>query len=482
MTVTAARVLPLNRLPPRGDGAVVLYWMHAHRRRRWNAALEHAVAVARSLARPLLVVEALDVRRQWSCARFHRFFLDGMADNARDFAGTCAAYRAWVARRPDDGARVVAELAPRVAAVVLDHLPYGHIPAVNAALAARFPVRVEAVDANGLLPLAASTRTWERAVDFRRFVQRELPAELLRQPAADPLTGISLPTMTLPTPWACDPAMVEVGALPIDQAVAPVGLRGGAAEARRRLAGFLAARLDRYHDGRNQVDDSAASGLSPWLRCGHLAAQEIAAAVWERHGWDPGRVAGRRATAAKDGWWGLPPGAEALLDQLVTWRELGFHDAARRDTTAYDLLPAWARSTLANHAGDPHPHLYDRAQLETAATHDPLWNAAQTQLRREGVMHNYLRMLWGKKVLEWSPGPQAAHAALFALNDRWALDGCNPNSATGIMWCLGRYDRPWPERAVFGTVRCMTSDSTRRKLDVRGYLARYGGDGQESLW
>ena len=487
MAVSPARISDLNQRPLRPDGRMVVYWMTVFRRRAWNPALERAVAIARDLARPLLVVEALGTRRAHSCARVHRFFLDGMQDNRADFAGSAAAYRCWIGRRREDGPAVVAALAREACALVLDDLPYGHVPGVNAGMARDFPVRAEAVDGNGLMPIAASPKVWERAVDFRRFLQRSLPAELVRQPAADPLAGVVLPPFDLPTPWASEPDAIATADLDIDQAVAPVALRGGARAARRALADFLAARLDAYHDGRNRIDDSAASGLSPWLRCGHLAAQEVASAVWERCAWTPERLVGRPVTAAKEGWWGLPPGPEALMDQLITWRELGFHDARRRpDSTAYDGLPAWARATLAAHAGDARAYLYSDDDLERGRTHDPLWNAAQAQLVRTGMMHNYLRMLWGKKIIEWTASPQEAHRVLFHLNDRWALDGCNPNSATGIMWCLGRYDRPWfPERPVFGTIRFMSSASTRRKLDVKAYLAAYGAPaepGQQSLF
>src|SRR5262249_28747308 len=207
-----------------------------------------------------------------------------------------------------------------------------------------------------------------------------------------------------------------------------------------------------------------------------VAADAVVARVLQGEGWAPVDLAvgapGRRA-----GWWGVSAAAEAFLDQLVTWRELGYGFAFHRphDHDRYESLPAWARQTLARHAADRRPHRYALDQLAAAATHDPLWNAAQTQLLREGRIHNYLRMLWGKKVLEWSRSPRAALAALIELNNRYALDGRDPNSYSGIFWTLGRFDRPWgPERPVFGTVRYMSSDSLQRKLHVKQYLRTYG--------
>jgi deoxyribodipyrimidine photo-lyase len=134
------------------------------------------------------------------------------------------------------------------------------------------------------------------------------------------------------------------------------------------------------------------------------------------------------------------------------------------------VLPAWARETLHKHAGDRREYLYTPEQFEAADTHDPLWNAAQTELMRTGRMHNYLRMLWGKKVLEWSETPAEAYRVLEHLNNKYAIDGRDPNSYTGILWCFGLFDRPWPpERPVFGTVRYMSSENTARKFKLAGY-------------
>jgi deoxyribodipyrimidine photo-lyase len=171
----------------------------------------------------------------------------------------------------------------------------------------------------------------------------------------------------------------------------------------------------------------------------------------------------------------MSPAAEKFLDEAVTWREVGYNMAAHReDFERYESLPEWARATLGKHERDPRPHLYSREEFEAAATHDEIWNAAQGQLREEGRIHNYLRMLWGKKVLHWSASPREALETLIDLNNKYALDGRDPNSYSGIFWCLGRYDRPWPpERPVFGTVRYMSSESMRRKLKVDGYVKRW---------
>jgi deoxyribodipyrimidine photo-lyase len=261
-----------------------------------------------------------------------------------------------------------------------------------------------------------------------------------------------------------------------DLAAAP--MRGGATAADTTLRGFLARRLSRYHEDRSHPDDDASSGLSPWLHFGHLSAHEVAWAVLDGEGWTPGRV-NAAAVGNRAGFWGLSAPAESFLDELLTWRELGHgycHWAP--DYAEFGTLPDWALATLAKHAPDRRPVVYDLATLDEARTGDPVWNAAQRQLRVEGRMHNYLRMLWGKKVLEWSPTPADAWERLIHLNNRYAVDGRDPNSYSGIAWTFGRFDRAWgPERPIYGTVRYMTSDNTVRKLRMKSWLARWGAGG-----
>jgi len=270
---------------------------------------------------------------------------------------------------------------------------------------------------------------------------------------------------------------VPLSTFPIDHAVAPAPARGGPVAGRRALDEFVESRLAGYAEDRSDPDLDATSGLSPWLHFGHLGAHEVFLALAERERWAP-RHPPPRATGSREGWWGTSAATEAFLDQVVTLRELGLNTCFHRpdEHDRWESLPAWARATLDEHRADERPYLCAVEQFEGAATHDPVWNAAQRQLVREGRMHNYLRMLWGKKILEWSPSPEDALATMFRLNDRWALDGRDPNSSSGILWCLGRHDRPWgPERPVFGTVRWMSTAAATKKLLLDEYLRRHAG-------
>ena len=479
----AARTTALVDRPPDSDGAFVLYWMIAQRRVTWNFALERAAGWARELGKPLLVFEPLRAGYSWASDRLHRFVIDGMADNAARLAARGVAYFPYVEPSAGAGRGLLAALAGRAAVVVTDDYPAFMLPRMVAAAAPQVPVRFEQVDGNGLLPIHLAKQTFTSAYAFRRFLQRTLAAHIGDRPSADPL--LNLPAVKGPVVpadvllrWpAADPGALAgtpgLAALPIDHTVAPTALRGGATAADAALAQFLSSGLPFYADDRNDLERDVTSRLSPYLHFGHLSPHAVVQAVLQREGW-LGEVS-RRTSGAREGWWGVGPGAEAFLDQIVTWRELGFNMCATRplDYDQYGSLPAWARTTLALHGDDEREHVYTLEEFEAGRTHDLLWNAAQRQLVREGRIHNYLRMLWGKKILEWTASPEEALAVMIELNNKYALDGRDPNSYSGIFWTLGRYDRPWFERPVFGTVRYMSSANTARKLRVKSYLARY---------
>lgn len=469
--------------PVRPDGDHVLYWMTAARRTASNYALDHAIARARELNKPLLVLEALRCDYPWACDRFHAFVLAGMRDSAARFERARVAYHPYIEPSIGAGKGLLAALAADACIVIGDEFPCFFLPRMQAAAAPRLPVRFELVDGNGIIPMRASERTFTTANSFRRHLFKIATPFLDERPLVDPLARLDLPAYTIPAPvlrrWPrADEALLRgdlaaLARLPIDHAIAPTG-EGGSHAADRRLTALVREHLHRYDDERNAPESHVTSGLSPHLHFGHISAHTIFHALAR-----PNPVRKRPAKAPEKGqraaFWGVRDDAEGFVDQLITWRELGYNFCFHRaDYDQYDSLPSWARSTLAAHARDPRSPQYTLAQLDAAATYDPLWNAAQRQLRDEGVIHNYLRMLWGKKILEWSPSPQQALLNMIELNNRYALDGRNPNSYSGIFWVLGRYDRAWgPERPIFGKIRYMSSDNTARKVRVRNYIARH---------
>jgi deoxyribodipyrimidine photo-lyase len=482
--VPVVRIRGCNSAGLDAAGRFVVYWMTAQRRTQWNFALDRAIEWAKHLQKPLLLVEPLGCGNRWVSARHHRFVIEGMKENARRLAESPVRYFPFLETTAGEGRAFLLAISHSACLIVADDFPLP-LDLDPEPWAAELPIWLEKVNSLGLLPMSAAQEAFKTAAAFRRFLQAHLREHLLDFPAARPLSRLKLPLLNrLPAEIASRWKPAKLSAflrnkhgleyLPIDHSVTPVESVGGSRTAEKKLRTFFRERLPRYHEKRNDVAEESASGLSPYLHFGHISSHEIFHALARREGWTPERLA-EKPTGTRDGWWGMSEAGEAFLDELITWRELGFNFCQhRKDYGEYASLPVWALGTLEKHAADPREFVYSRAEFEAAATHDPLWNAAQRQLVRDGTIHNYLRMLWGKKILQWSASPREAAETMIELNNKYALDGNDPNSYSGIFWVLGRYDRPWgPERPIFGTIRYMSSENTARKMRVKEYIEKY---------
>jgi deoxyribodipyrimidine photo-lyase len=484
-SVPAIRILKTNDAPVLETGDFVLYWMIAARRTTWNHGLQRAADWAAELGKPLVVFEALRVGYEWASDRLHRFIIDGMADNAHRLKKHNVLYYPYLEPSHDEGKGLLSALAERACVIVTDDFPAFFLPRMVASASKKLRVLLEKVDSNGLVPMRGTDKVYPTAFSFRRYLQKELPSHLGEAPKAEPLKGVELPgpprlSEKIMERWPPASASILEGdpthlaRFPIDHQVGIVERRGGAAEAERTLQHFLDRKLSSYLEYRNHPDEDGTSGLSPYLHFGHISVHQVLRELAEKEDWFPDR-ASKKATGKSSGWWGMSEAAEAFLDQLITWREVGYNMCSHTgDYDQYESLPGWALKTLKDHEKDRKSYLYSLEEFEEGKTHDALWNAAQMQLVREGRIHNYLRMLWGKKILEWSATPREALKIMVELNNKYALDGRDPNSYSGIMWILGRYDRPWgPERSIFGKVRYMSSENTARKVRVAEYMSRY---------
>ena len=488
MAIPSIRHTHANDHFVREDGDYVLYWMTASRRFHFNFALQHAVDRARQFGKPLIVFEPLRLRYRWACDRLHRFVIEGMKDNQRCSENRYVTYFPFVETEFGTASAVLHELAVNACTIVTDEFPCFFHPTMIRVARSRLPARLELVDSNGVIPLRKAERTFTVAHSYRRWMQKNILDNLLEMPKEDPLAGIKLPKLErLPenilntgTPADLDHFLKGNGldTLPIDHSVkASNKLPGGSREAELRLERFLNHQLSMYGENRNHPDESVTTGLSPHLHFGHISTHEIIQKLLERENWTPAHAS--PANGKNHGFWNTSEPAEAFLDQLLTWREMGFNLSFRQpdDYDKFESLPDWAQKTLVEHSDDKRPYLYSLEDFENARTADVLWNAAQRELRETGVMHNYMRMLWGKKILHWTESPQQALSIMIELNNKYALDGRDPNSYNGIFWVLGRYDRAWgPKRPVFGSVRYMTSESASKKLRLKKYLERFGPD------
>lgn len=438
------RLRKLNDLPFRRPARYVLYWSRWNRRADSNHALLFAADMADRLELPLLFLETLGFDRPCASDRFHTFQLQGVPATAARLHQTGIGFAFHLQRRVNEGPHPAQLLAREAAAVVTDECPLPE---------QQFDVAAFAVDSSCIVPAAAIEGRSYAAYSLRPRIHRLLPFYLkpvpevkVRRPFEGPIA-----IETTEVTEAGIPALVA--ACEIDHGVRPgLGIPGGRTEALRRLNRFLRFRLRRYAREKNEPAARVTSELSPHLHYGHISALEAALAARD--------YAARHKLMT-----------EEFLEELIVRRELAFNyvrHAAHPDSL--EELPDWAHATLDAHRGDVRDPVYSPDQFETAATHDELWNAAQRELLLCGTIHGYYRMYWGKKVLEWSPTPEEALATMVHLHNRYALDGCDPNTCANLLWCFGLHDRPWPERSIYGTVRSMSLAGMRRKTDVDAYL------------
>ena len=440
------RVRALNDAPV-GAGGHVLYWMQASVRADWNHALEYAIREANRLDRPLIACFGLTADFPEANARHYTFLLEGLRDAARALARRGVPL---IVRRgsPD---RVAVQLAREAALVVTDRGYLRIQREWRARAAARIPCALIEVESDVVVPVeTASDHEAYSAATLRPRIHAHLSRFLVPLPATRLRPAAP---GRLPESLDLDDIPRLVRELGVDASVAPApGFRGGAGEAARRLRRFLRHGLGRYHHDRNDPGLEGQSDLSPYLHFGHISPLRIALAVQ--------RLA-------------RGPAAEAYLEELIVRRELSMNFTHYHpDYDRFECLPGWARATLQTHARDPRPERYTAAELEAGRTGDRYWNAAQTEMVRTGKMHGYMRMYWGKKILEWMPSPAEAFAVALRLNNRYQLDGRDPNSFAGVAWCFGKHDRPWGERPIFGLVRYMNAAGLERKFDIEGYVRR----------
>jgi len=434
-----------------GGGEAVVYWMRYALRGHENPALDVARHLASAQGLPLQVVQVVRTGDRFASDRLHRFVLEGARDVAAELAPTGIAYACHVERR-GHAQPVLSALAARAAVIVSEDMPTPDARAELGLLGETVPLVV--VDTACTLPMRVSGGAPDRAFRFRNATAAARHRRLATAWPDD-----------APLPEGADPALLpfapvdlagDLGALiaaaPIDHMVGPVAdTPGGSAAGYARWADFRDRRLARYARERNDATRRhAVSRLSPYLHYGMVSPLRIA-----------------REAQARGG-----DGASKFLDELLVWREMAhvwcFHTA---EIETLDALPDWACATLDSHRDDPRASVYDRETLARGKTGDRLWDAAQTSLLVHGELHNNLRMTWGKALVPWAATPETALAHLVDLNHRYALDGRDPNSYGGLLWCLGLFDRPFPPgEAVTGTLRGRSTAVHAKRLDLARYV------------
>lgn len=482
--INSYRVFKRNKDEPNPNGEYILYWMQINRRFHYNFALEYAVGWANKLNKPLLILEAFSCDYPWATDRSHTFMMQGMKDHLNDAEQKKCNYISFVEEKPGQYDKLLKSLAANSALLVTDEYPVFIMRERNNSYPNELNIPYYTVDSNGLIPLGLTDKDPYSAYFFRKIMQKNFIEAYTNPPEKDPLDKLKNSSKIdfndyfvedFPNPEkTLNNIPAFISGLDINHSVKPIEWHGGRNAALGMLGQFISDGLLEYDEKRNDPDENKTSQLSPWLHFGKISEYEIVKSVLEHQpkGWDLDSITYNNGSTG--GFFNGNPNIDSYLDEVITWREVGFHFAHHRDDyDKLESLPDWVLKTMEAHKDDPREWIYSYEDLANSKTHDDIWNAAQTQLREDGIIHNYLRMLWGKKIIEWTPDYRTALQYLIDLNNTYAIDGRDPNSYSGIFWCLGRFDRAWQERPIFGKLRYMTSGSTRKKVKLKKYLEKY---------
>lgn len=424
----------------------VLYWMQASQRMEYNHALDYAIQQANELNKPLVIFFGITNNFPEANERHYYFMLEGLKEvqHALQEKNTRMVIRH---QSPEIGA---VELSKQADLVVVDR---GYLKIQHAwrnSVAERIDCPLIQVESDVVVPVeTASPKEEFSAGTFRPKITKLL--QNFFTPMVENQSKISSLNFDFDS---IDISDVEkaIGSLNIDRSVKKVAdFHGGTREAKEHLQKFIDRKLDRYSDFRNDPTLDYLSNMSPYLHFGQISPLYIALKVME----------------AKS------PGEETFLEEMIVRRELSMNFIFyNQNYDEFEGLPAWAKKTLIEHIEDPREYLYSQEEFEKAQTHDPYWNACQQEMMITGKMHGYMRMYWGKKILEWTKTPAEGIKIALYLNNKYELDGRDPNGFTGVAWCFGKHDRAWFERNIFGKVRYMNDNGLRRKFDADGYVRR----------
>jgi deoxyribodipyrimidine photo-lyase len=442
------RIQMLNDRPPVTNGHYVLYWMQQSQRESHNPSLEYAIREANRLNRTVIVLFVLMEQYPEANERHFTFMLQGLREVAISLSKRGVPF---VLRR-GNALDIVPEIARNAFIVVCDRGYLRHQREWRAQIAQEVDCPVIQVEGDVVVPVDLVTDRAEYAAWTIRPKILRVRDDFLR-----PLPRGRLKKRSESTSIAddFDPCDTEgtLARLDVDRSVGEVArFKGGTTEARKLLRRFANKGLVEYSVARNDPADPRCSTLSPYLHFGQISPVEASLTVRDTENCS---LADR----------------EAFLEQLVVRRELSINFVLhQRRYDQFLAVPEWARRSLRKHEKDKRPYTYSTATLEAAETHDPYWNAATLEMLKTGFMHNYMRMYWGKKIIEWSPSPQHAYHTILQLNNKYFVDGRDPNSYTSVAWLFGLHDRPWAERNVFGKVRYMNAAGLERKFDIKRYV------------
>ena len=449
MAIQATRIQKLNHLPS-SHGKYVLYWMQQSQRAEYNHALEYAISQANIQGRMIVVLFALTDNYPDANLRHYTFMLEGLKETKQ----LLASRGIQMVVRYGHPVELVLDFARNASVIVCDRGYLSHQRAWRQKIAKKADCSVVQVESDVVVPIeAVSDKAEYAAYTIRPKINRKLdeylkdlePQKVLHSSLSMPIQGIEL-----------DHVQTVLDQLNIDRSTSSVShfFKGGTSQAKDRFGDFIDTRFHRYVAQRNQPQTLDVSFMSPYLHFGQISPLYLALKI---------KGCENQSEDAK----------ASYLEELIVRRELAINFVYFNSAyNSLGCLPNWAKKTLAEHRKDAREFLYSKSELENSQTHDEYWNAAMGEMRISGYMHNYMRMYWGKKILEWSETPEKAYETILAINNDYFLDGRDPNSYAGVGWIFGLHDRAWFERPVFGKVRYMAASGLERKCDIKGYVNR----------
>jgi deoxyribodipyrimidine photo-lyase len=449
MTLQASRIKQLNTMP-HAQGGYVVYWMQQSQRAEENHALEYAIDQANLQGKRVMVLFALTDDYPDANLRHYTFMLEGLKETKERLASRGI----QMVVRYGHPVEVVLDLGGYASMIVCDRGYLRHQRSWRRAIAQKARCRVVQVESDVIVPIEqVSDKAEYAAYTIRPKIHRQLEMylkDLAPRTVSHPSLSAAIEGIEL------DNVHTVLGQLKVDRSISGVShfFKGGTSQAKDRFKDFMDNRFHRYVAHRNQPKTADVSFMSPYLHFGQISPLYLALQL---------NTCDERLQTARD----------SYIEELIIRRELAMNFVYFNPR--YDglgCLPDWAQKTLTKHSKDARGFRYSKSELENSQTHDEYWNAAMQEMKISGFMHNYMRMYWGKKILEWSETPEKAYETILAINNAYFLDGRDPNSYAGIGWIFGLHDRAWFERDVFGKVRYMAASGLERKCDIKGYVKK----------
>jgi deoxyribodipyrimidine photo-lyase len=447
------RVKALNDGKFNENGKFVIYWMSQTHRANFNHSLEFAIDLSNAYRKPLLVYFPITDRYKYSNARYYKFMLDGILEAKKSIEERGIKF---VIEKVDDIKQRVVEISRDAFALITDKAYLKFYRRLNQYVADKLDIPVYEVESDVCVPVEiVSDRLEPYAFGFRKKIYSIMDAFIVElKPREVKIKSVSLDfgigELTLKD------SLEILDILNIDKSVSLSPFVGGYSQARKYLEEFIERKLHKYKDFRSHPELDYQSNLSPYLHFGQISPIEVVLEVLSKYGKDEN--------------------VDSFFNELIVWRELARNFCYYNPNyNHYEGIPDWAKETLEEHKKDRREYIYTLEELESAKTHDEYWNSAQLELLKTGKMHNYMRMYWCKKIIEWTDDPKQAFDIACYLNDKYELDGRDPNGYAGISWCFGTHDRPWKERKIFGKVRYMSASGLEAKFDIKKYVEKVKG-------